>query len=159
MQITTKMVYQLMGYLDGISQLSFNEAKGALEAALSAAEPVSTAPAVAVKDTPEALEQFTAYFVKNYPGPDTVIFDPKWHAPKIFRAAVSAFSAQVQDVAGWRREHEALGELIRLLEAEPSIGDAEMADALEHARCVWDHYHAPAGSPAAPAKQEGGTNE
>lgn len=65
----------------------------------------------------------------------------------------SALSAQVQDVAGWQREHEALGELIRLLDAEPSIGDAEMSDALEKARCVWDHSRAPVA--AAPAKQEG----
>lgn len=36
----------------------------------------------------KALEAFTEYFVKNYPGPDTVIFDPKWHAPRIFRAAL-----------------------------------------------------------------------
>lgn len=56
-----------------------------------------SAPSEAVKASPEALEEFTAYFVKNYPGPDTIIFNPKWHAPKIFRAAVSALSAQVQD--------------------------------------------------------------
>lgn len=92
------------------------------------------APSVVVKASPEALEQFTAYFVKNYPGPDTVIFDPKWHAPKIFRAAIAALSAQVQDVAdspsikaiaaerarqieveGWTPEHDdahAKGELL-----------------------------------------------
>jgi len=46
----------------------------------------------------------------------------------------------------WQREHEALGELIRLLDEEPSIGDAEMSDALEKARCAWDHSRAP--SPA-----------
>jgi hypothetical protein len=40
----------------------------------------------------KALEQFTEYFVRNYPGPDTVIFDPKWHAQKIFRAALSALT-------------------------------------------------------------------
>lgn len=33
------------------------------------------------------LEEFTEYFVKNYPGPDTIIHDPKWHAPRIFGAA------------------------------------------------------------------------
>jgi hypothetical protein len=37
----------------------------------------------------KALELFTKYFVENYPGPHTVISDPKWHAPKIFRAAIS----------------------------------------------------------------------
>ncbi|MCY1667885.1 hypothetical protein [Rhizobium sp. SL86] len=39
------------------------------------------------------FEQFAEYFVKNYPGPDTVIFDPKWHAPKIYRAALAAYLA------------------------------------------------------------------
>jgi hypothetical protein len=46
----------------------------------------------------KALEEFTAYFVKNYPGPRTVIFDPEWHAPKIFRAAIAAYEAET----GWR---------------------------------------------------------
>lgn len=36
---------------------------------------------------------FAEYFVRNYPGPDTVIFDPKWHAPKLFSAAASAINA------------------------------------------------------------------
>ncbi|OKP69609.1 hypothetical protein BTE77_27855 [Ensifer adhaerens] len=35
----------------------------------------------------EAERDFMEYFCRNYPGPDTVIFDPKWHAPKLFRAA------------------------------------------------------------------------
>ena len=39
------------------------------------------------------LEAFTDYFVKNYPGPDTIIYDPKWHAPRIFRAAQRAIQA------------------------------------------------------------------
>lgn len=34
-----------------------------------------------------AEQAFTDYFVRNYPGPDTVIFDPRWHAPKLFAAA------------------------------------------------------------------------
>ena len=45
----------------------------------------------------KALEQFTDYFVRNYPGPDTIIYDPKWHAPKIFAAAYSAISAALSD--------------------------------------------------------------
>lgn len=39
-----------------------------------------------------ALAEFTAYFVQNYPGPNTIICDPKWHAPRIFRAAKRALS-------------------------------------------------------------------
>jgi hypothetical protein len=38
----------------------------------------------------EALAEFTQYFSKNYPGPDTVIRDPNWHAPKLFKAALHA---------------------------------------------------------------------
>lgn len=44
----------------------------------------------------DGLAEFTEYFVKNYPGKtagrghDTIISDPYWHAPKIFRAAQSA---------------------------------------------------------------------
>jgi hypothetical protein len=33
------------------------------------------------------LENFTEWFVKNYPGPNTIICSPTWHAPKIFKAA------------------------------------------------------------------------
>lgn len=40
-----------------------------------------------------ALKQFIKYFCENYPGPDTVIHKPEWHAPKIFRAAEDALSA------------------------------------------------------------------
>lgn len=41
----------------------------------------------------DALHYFEEYFVKNYPGPETIIHDPKWHAPKIFRAALYAIRA------------------------------------------------------------------
>ena len=41
--------------------------------------------AVGVAD--EALAHFTEYFCRNYPGPDTIIHKPEWHAPKIFKAA------------------------------------------------------------------------
>lgn len=43
-------------------------------------------------DESAALAHFTDYFVRNYPGPDTIIYDPKWHAPKIFRAAQYAIA-------------------------------------------------------------------
>jgi hypothetical protein len=39
------------------------------------------------------LAAFEAWFVKNYPGPDTIISDPKWHAPRIFRAAQAALAS------------------------------------------------------------------
>lgn len=35
-------------------------------------------------------DQFLAYMRTNYPGPRTIISDPNWHAPKIWRAALFA---------------------------------------------------------------------
>jgi len=35
-------------------------------------------------------ETFMEYFRKNYPGPNTIIHDPDWHAPKIYRVALTA---------------------------------------------------------------------
>lgn len=40
-----------------------------------------------------AQELFTEYFVTNYPGPRTIISDPNWHAPRIFRAACYALKS------------------------------------------------------------------
>ena len=37
--------------------------------------------------TPKA---FMEYFRTNYPGPDTIISKPDWHAPKIYAAALAA---------------------------------------------------------------------
>ena len=42
--------------------------------------------------TDEALANFTAWFCRNYPGPDTLIHRPEWHAPKVFRAAADAIA-------------------------------------------------------------------
>lgn len=42
-----------------------------------------------------ALATFTEYFVRNYPGPTTIISDPTWHAPKIFRAALHAIKTEM----------------------------------------------------------------
>lgn len=50
-------------------------------------------PSRGVVDEAKALADFTEYFVRNYPGPDTIIGNPKWHAPRIFRAAMHALQA------------------------------------------------------------------
>ena len=55
-----------------------------MRAALAQPEPLAA--------TDEALASFTAYFCRNYPGPDTIIHRPEWHAPKIFRAAADAIA-------------------------------------------------------------------
>lgn len=36
---------------------------------------------------------FADYFARNYPGPDTVIYEPAWHPPQIFYAAFRALAA------------------------------------------------------------------
>lgn len=46
----------------------------------------------------KALEYFTSYFVNNYPGPNTIISDPRWHAPKIFRGMEWALKQAASDV-------------------------------------------------------------
>jgi hypothetical protein len=40
----------------------------------------------------DAERSFNDWFVANYPGPNTVITDPHWHAPKVFAAAAAALS-------------------------------------------------------------------
>ena len=45
-----------------------------------------------------AVVEFDAYFVKNYPGPNTIIGNPHWHAPKILRAALHAIETAVLTV-------------------------------------------------------------
>ena len=44
-------------------------------------------PAHKSEDYAKAEAAFADYFIRNYPGPDTIIFDPAWHAPKLFYAA------------------------------------------------------------------------
>lgn len=51
------------------------------------------------QDEDAAEREFTEYFVRNYPGPDTIIYDPKWHAPKLFRAAKLALLATRVDAS------------------------------------------------------------
>ena len=41
---------------------------------------------------------FAEYFVKNYPGPHTIISDPLWHSPKILRAALHAIETALLTV-------------------------------------------------------------
>ncbi|PIE10021.1 MAG: hypothetical protein CSA72_10430 [Rhodobacterales bacterium] len=42
--------------------------------------------------TSEMQERFEAWFVQNYPGPNTVIHNPHCHAPQVFRAALHCVS-------------------------------------------------------------------
>jgi hypothetical protein len=40
------------------------------------------------------LVAFSVWFEQHYSAPNTVIHDPQWHAPKIFRAAAHALASQ-----------------------------------------------------------------
>lgn len=44
----------------------------------------------------DAVSRFAAWFRRNYPGPDTIIYDPDWHAPRILAAARAALTAAPQ---------------------------------------------------------------
>lgn len=58
-------------------------------------------PPKAEKSDEAAQAEFTEYFVKNYPGPDTIINAPHWHAPRIFRAAKRALQGTATAAADW----------------------------------------------------------
>src|SRR6185312_12248372 len=60
--------------------------------------PAQAAQAAQVDDS-DALAHFTEYFVRNYPGPNTIISNPNWHAPKIFRAAQYAIASATKPAA------------------------------------------------------------
>ncbi|WP_104019083.1 hypothetical protein [Roseovarius nitratireducens] len=49
--------------------------------------------------TAEMQERFADWFRQNYPGPDTIIHKPDWHAPKIFRAALHCIPQSTLDLA------------------------------------------------------------
>ena len=65
----------------------------------SLSPPALDAPVAAPFDEAAALEHFSDYFRRNYPGPDTIIGRPDWHSPKIFRAALHAIKANASPVA------------------------------------------------------------
>jgi hypothetical protein len=74
---------------------------------------------------------FIDWFVKNYPGPDTVIFDPHWHAPKIFRAAMRLAELATRETVLWRHvkrgtEYEVVGQALLQASTGPVPEAAEL---------------------------------
>lgn len=65
-------------------------------------------------------QEFTEWFCKNYP-PDTIIVDPKWHAPRIYRRlATTTVAAQpnarlLNEVADVLAEQNWRGDLVEAL--------------------------------------------
>ncbi|NSX90087.1 hypothetical protein [Agrobacterium tumefaciens] len=145
----------LEAYRDGIYFTEgqvYSSVEAIVTAALSAAEPVKTPFKVASEHIPEARVSLLSrairqglndYGWKNFGTLPEVLMGYIVEAERAESAVHAEPVKTAPSVAGWKREHDALGELIRLLDEEPSIGDAEMSEALEKARCVWDHSHAP----------------
>ncbi|WHA40946.1 hypothetical protein [Agrobacterium larrymoorei] len=86
------------------------EPKPLYPAPLEASRFFGNAQNMTVNVPPGALAEFTEYFARNYPGPDTVIYNPYWHAPKIFRAAINAFASQEQGADDWSAEEKLTAE-------------------------------------------------
>ena len=66
-------------------------------------------------------EQFMLWFRVNYPGgrSGTIIIDPDWHAPKIYRAAIAA--SPLPELLELAKETEAFLESVMLVRAEPDL--------------------------------------
>lgn len=78
-----------------------------------------------------AQEAFTTWFCLNYPGPHTIISDPNWHAPRIFRQAQWAIKqsspahtseARDAELLDWLRVNE-----FDLVTRREDIGEDEYA--------------------------------
>lgn len=65
---------------------------------------------------PDPETTFTDWFCKNYPGPSTIIHDPKWHAPKILRAAKYALGTGVAVEVRDGYELQAIGKISGCIE-------------------------------------------
>ena len=42
-------------------------------------------------------DEFMEWFRKNYPGPDTIIHKPDWHATRVYQAAIHASRAEAAE--------------------------------------------------------------
>ncbi len=86
----------------------------------------------------EAKQAFIEWFARNYPGPDTVIFDPRWHAPKIWNAAHAAgpvrgeIAPTVTTANSRNREQVVRGYTDRYLTHAHPIYIADIGKAVEH---------------------------
>lgn len=91
-------------------------------------------------DVRDPLAEFTAYVVTNYPA-DTIIGDPAWHAPRLFRAAQQALATTRPSAALTR---EQIGEV-----AQGIYGTAATEQEHAFARAI---LAASGGAHAAPIK-------
>jgi hypothetical protein len=107
MKITNDMVYRMLRSLEGVAQLSFNEAKEALEAVMGVAEPHSVL-SVVVKVLQDAIEELDRIscvpFVTETRDTYAQLELAKAYADRGSMAAQKALSSQVQDVATHRHK-------------------------------------------------------
>ena len=71
-------------------------------------------------------DEFMEWFRKNYPGPETIIHKPDWHAPRVYRAAIHAARADICDPQD-ERVKALEAENARLREALTPSGDTKAA--------------------------------
>ena len=69
-------------------------------------------------------DEFMQWFRKNYPGPDTIIHKPDWHATRVYQAAIHASRADLCDPTQDER--------VKALEAK----NARLMDALKASRAA-----------------------
>jgi hypothetical protein len=81
----------------------------------------------------EALAAFTEWFCRNYPGPDTIIHKPTWHAPRVFRAAVDAltrYATPQPSPVPAPMSADTLAAIIREVDGTHRLGAAALAEAI-----------------------------
>jgi len=81
----------------------------------------------------EALAAFTEWFCRNYPGPDTIIHKPTWHAPRAFRAAVDAltrYATPQPSPVPAPMSADTLAAIIREVDGTHRLGAAALAEAI-----------------------------
>ena len=74
-------------------------------------------------------DEFMEWFRKNYPGPDTIIYKPDWHAPRVYQAAIHASRSdptQDERVQALEAENARLRGTIASIESAPR--HAKLAD-------------------------------
>jgi hypothetical protein len=87
-------------------------------------------------DVERGLAEFTRWFVRNYPGPSTVIANPHWHVPKIFRAAIAALASSAPMVGDERERADLRAEIAKIPGDFPNYGTWDISLPAGHWRAL-----------------------
>lgn len=90
----------------------------------------------------KALAAFVGWFRANYPGPNTIICKPDWHAPKVFRAVEHALEAA--GLFGVLPSESKLQSAPNVEEAGMPMGDPHPCDMTPEER---ERFFAPSSTP------------